>query len=358
MSGRDANTWFILGAGSMGRLWASTLNLYKSDAALILREDKRARAGTYSLSSDKRNKKLAFQQGPTSDAEIITLSVPCCTTSTLEQGSISKLIIATKSYDAVEALLGALPKLAEQAVVVLLGNGLGYQQAIADHLAEHLTCFSLFCAISSDGAMPKLTAQPVDTHCDFAVTRTGIGFTQIGLLKRSDPFDAADLTMLELINKLNIGGLNASLDEHIIEALWRKFFINCAINGLTVVHQCSNGELLSNGEYHENFSRLAHELDKLAEILDFSKLSATRMGTSSVESANNYRESVYQAASAVARATSANHSSMLQDFHAARRNELDALNGYCALLLENFGLDATENRELISRIDSLYSTIR
>ena len=358
MAGLDSNTWFILGAGSMGRLWASTLNLLRADAALILREKKLAGASASSLSPTENIKKIAFQLGPAHDAEIKTLHVPCYTTSTLEPGSIAKLIIATKSYDTVEALLGVLPKLAEQAIVILLGNGLGYQQAIADHLSQHLRCFSLFCAISSDGAMPALTAQRADARYDLAVTRTGIGLTQIGLLKRSDPFDAEDRTILELIDKLNLGGLNASLDEHIVEALWRKFFINCAINGLTVVHQCSNGELLSNGDYHENFSRLVNELDKIAEILDFSRLSPTRMEAGSDKEASNQRQSVYQAASAVVIATSANHSSMLQDFQAARRNELDALNRYCVRLLETFGLDATENRELISEIDSLYSKLR
>ena len=38
--------------------------------------------------------------------------------------------------------------------------------------------------------------------------------------------------------------MRIEVDDHIAMRLWQKFAVNCAVNALTVVHDCANGELL------------------------------------------------------------------------------------------------------------------
>ena len=359
------NNWYILGAGSMGRLWSASLSTAGVDYTLLLRDGSDKIHGQNhpkdpgdAKSKHHREQNYAFrdmiyQQGPQQEAALSRLSIKTCEVSQLEKQSVHCVVIATKSYDTERALQDIIPYLANPVVVVFLANGLGYQQRLIELLSRARLAFHAYWAISSDGAIPRLLQPAVDTAAELAVTRTGNGNTRIGLLSsdnhKTDAEVEAERTIAGLVNSLDRGGLNVSMVPSVAQALWAKFFINCAINALTVVYECRNGELLTVETHRQHFQRLCQELTPLYQSINFDQLEPAR-----VESTPS--RSIMEASTEVIRATSANRSSMLQDFQAGRKNELDYLNRYCITLLEKFEYSANENRKLVSALDSLYSS--
>ncbi len=371
LSETDQDQWYVLGAGAMGRLWAATLCEAGNEVVLIRRAVSESTETSANLGSGEQHKNarttLAYQPSPEKTSTPGLYDVSCCSLDKLNDGSVRNLIVATKSYDVLAAVEGAINKLCGNAFVICLSNGLGYQQDLLDLLTNRGNTIQLHWAICSDGAVPRLLSSSSELIYDLGVTRTGQGTVVLGQLDDSKPIESCHASN-SLIDLLNRGGLSASQAESISAALWKKFFINCAINGLTTIFRCKNGELLTDQRYHEKFERLSHELNTLYELLDIEELtpkiksgSAQKNGAIKQSKPGQNKgdggrsRSVYEEATEVARATASNRSSMLQDFEASRRNELEFLNHYCVKLLEAFSLVASENRALVERIDALYS---
>jgi 2-dehydropantoate 2-reductase len=95
----------------------------------------------------------------------------------------------------------------------------------------------------------------------------------------------------------------------ISEKLWRKLAINCAINPLTVIHDCNNGTLLQHATL---INILCDELQRL--------LNAAQQANA----AQHLHQQVWQ----VIEKTAANSSSMRQDAHHQRRTEISYMTGF------------------------------
>ncbi|WP_279433324.1 2-dehydropantoate 2-reductase N-terminal domain-containing protein, partial [Pseudomonas aeruginosa] len=114
-------TWHILGAGSLGSLWAARLGRAGLPVRLILRDRQRLRryqqAGGLSLVEDGQ-------------ASLYPIAAE-----TPDGGQpIQRLLLACKAYDAEEAASSVAHRLAGNAELLLLQNGLGSQQAGGDRL--------------------------------------------------------------------------------------------------------------------------------------------------------------------------------------------------------------------------------
>ncbi|WP_236235240.1 putative 2-dehydropantoate 2-reductase [Pseudomonas faucium] len=270
-----SSTWHILGAGSLGSLWACRLARAGKATRLILRDRQRLaayqQAGGLTLAEQDQATRFAIP-AETADAS----------------GPIHRLLLACKAYDAAPAVARLAPRLAEGAEIVLLQNGLGSQDEVADQV-PHARCIF---ASSTEGAFRE---------DDWRVRFAGQGFNWLG--------DPANPALPQWFDDLRDASIPAEWTVDILTRLWRKLALNCAINPLTVLHDCQNGGLLGHlGE----IDSLCAELGQLLQ----------RCGQP--KAADDLSEEVQR----VILATAANYSSMYQDVRAGRRTEVHYLLGH------------------------------
>lgn len=268
-------TWYILGAGSLGCLWAARLSRAGLPVRLLLRDRQRLNAyrtlGGVTLVEDGQES---------------LYPIPAETAA--QEGPIHRLLLACKAYDAEAAAASVAARLAPGAELILLQNGLGSQQAVAAHLPRARCLY----ASSTEGAFRA---------ADYRVVFAGHGETWLG--------DEHGGPAPGWLSELHDAEIPVQWSEHILERLWRKLALNCAINPLTVLHQCRNGELAT---HPAEVAGLCDELGQLLHAVGFG--SAARELQADVER--------------VIAATAANFSSMYQDVANGRRSEIAYLLGH------------------------------
>lgn len=267
--------WHILGAGSLGSLWATRLARAGVPVRLILRD--RTRLDAYNAKGGLTLSEQERQQ---------TFLIPAQTLDNPEP--IHRLLVACKAYDAESAVAGIASRLVKGAEILLLQNGLGSQQAVAES-TPHARC--LFVS-STEGAF---------RDDDFSVVFAGQGFNWIG--------DGQQLPPLDTLEALEQAGIPHQWTPDILDRLWRKLALNCAINPLTVLHHCRNGELVNHA------SEVTALCDELVAVLT---------GCGQAKAAAGLHEEVNR----VIGATASNYSSMYQDVAQGRRTEIRYLLGY------------------------------
>ncbi|MCY1278463.1 2-dehydropantoate 2-reductase [compost metagenome] len=268
-------TWHILGAGSLGSLWAARLSRAGLPVRLILRD--RARLARY-----RQLGGLTLVEAEQTSLYPIAAETPD------EPTPINRLLLACKAYDAEEAVARLAPRLAPGAELILLQNGLGSQEAVAARLPR-ARCI---LASSTEGAF---------RDANFRVVFAGQGFTWLGDPQRTEaPGWLADLQR---------AGIPQQWTPDILARLWRKLALNCAINPLTVLYGCRNGGLA------EHPAEVAGLCDELVELL-------VRCGQP--QAAQDLQDEVER----VIQATAANYSSMYQDVAHGRRTEIAYLLGH------------------------------
>ena len=269
---------YILGAGSLGLLWAARCARAGIDCRLILRNPQ-------ALADWRRqgSRVLLQEQG-----RVSAIAVPGELATTSQQ-PIHSLVVATKAWATVEALEGLATRLREHSQVLLLQNGLGSQQAVSQGFPAQRVLY----ASVTDGAW-KRTAN----HVVWA----GTGQTLIG-----DPDQQPAPAWLEQLTR---AGIDWQWQTDILSVLWLKLAINCAINPFSGLYDCPNGEVPAHAG--AAFEPLLSELHALLVSQNIS-LS---------------RAELEQRVLGVIHATAANSSSMRQDLHAGRRTEIDFILGY------------------------------
>lgn len=271
-------TWHVLGAGSLGTLWACRLWRAGLDVRLILRDDQRLSA--YATEGGLTLEEPASSQRWPVPGETAALGLP-----------IQRLIVACKAYDARQAVTAVKHRLAADAEVILLQNGLGSQ----DEVAVALPGTRCIVASSTEGAY-----RPRPWHAVFA----GHGFTWLG--------DPARPTPPAWLDELQSAGIPQQWSTDIVDRLWRKLALNCAINPLTVLYDCRNGELAA---HPAEIAGLCSELTELLEQCGHRQAAAD----------------LHAEVLRVIHATAQNYSSMHQDVAHGRRTEIGYLLGYaCA----------------------------
>jgi 2-dehydropantoate 2-reductase len=270
--------WHVLGAGSLGTLWACRLARGGQPVRLILRDAARLQAyqaaGGLTLveHGNARTYPLAAE-GP--DAE----------------GPIQRLLVACKAYDAAPAVAALRHRLGAGSEIILLQNGLGSQDEVAAQAGPARCIF----ASSTEGALRE---------ADWRVVFAGHGFTWLGDPARPEP--------VAWLDALTASGIPHEWSADISSRLWRKLALNCAVNPLTVLYDCRNGELAQHG------CEVATLCGELAELLEH---------CGQPEAARDLHSEVQR----VIHATAANYSSMHQDVTQGRRTEISYLLGYaCA----------------------------
>lgn len=289
--------WHILGAGSLGTLWATRLARAGLPVRLILRDIDRlhdyATAGGLTL----------VEQGVAS-----SYAIPGETPDS--PGPIRRLLVACKAYDAESAVAGVAHRLAPDAELILLQNGLGSQEAVAAQVPQ-ARCIS---ASSTEGAF---------RDGDWRVVFAGHGYTWLG--------DASHPVAPFWLDDLEAAKIPHEWSADILTRLWRKLALNCAINPLTVLHDCRNGGLQ---DHHCEVATLCAELTELLE----------RCGQPAA--ADNLQQEVERVISA----TAANFSSMYQDVASKRRTEISYLLGHACKVAQRHQLNLPHLQQLQQRL--------
>jgi 2-dehydropantoate 2-reductase len=293
-------SWHILGAGSLGSLWACRLARADVPVRLILRNAGRLadyrRTGGLTLVEDGQPRQHAIA------AELPDARAP-----------ISRLLVACKAYDAEPAIAQLAHRLAPASEILLLQNGLGSQQAIAERWPQSRCIF----ISSTEGAY---------RDANWRVVFAGRGENWLG-----DPQDATPPLWLD---ELAAAGIPANWTQAIMTRLWRKLALNCAINPLTVLHDCRNGGLLAR---RDEVASLCEELAALLRACDQDA------------AAQDLEAQVLQ----VIEATAGNYSSMYQDVAAGRRTELSYLLGYACRAAAQKSLAVPQLTQLQQRLQAL-----
>lgn len=287
--------WTVLGAGSLGCLWAGYLSLSGFPVTLLHREGVTA-PESLSLTKFQADQASAFE------AKLTTASA-------CPEKSINRLVIATKAHDAIAAVAGIQHALTDDACIVLLQNGMGSQQAVAETYPE----YAIVAACITDGAYRTEPGH---------VIHAGQGISRVGAFN-----PAGQQVWRQVVKELEQTDLIIEACDDINQALWNKLAINIAINGLTALDQCLNGELMQPDRY-QRVTRLCQETEAVMKAL---QLQLPEQG-------------LLQLATAVIQGTAKNRSSMLQDTLRGKITEIDYINGYLIRQAEHLQINVPESR--------------
>jgi 2-dehydropantoate 2-reductase len=290
--------WHILGAGALGCLFASALAQAGCPATLLLRPGCR----------ETRTAVTVEREGV-----ISRLELPVSTAAA--DGLISHLLVTTKAQDVHEAVLSVAHRLDASSQVLLLVNGLGFDARLRAEVAAP----QYFYGTTTEGAY-RLGPRHI-CHAGRGVTRIG----QAGRVAAPDWFSqwaqAVDPSVW---------------DPQIDESLWLKLAINCAINPLSALQRCRNGELAS-PQLAPRVRALCEEIMRVSAAAGFGGVTADLTGQ----------------VMAVIRATAGNRSSMLQDVLAGRPTEIEYITGHLLRVARQLGVAVPHNEAVYRSILTL-----
>ncbi|MGR5156027.1 2-dehydropantoate 2-reductase [Vibrio owensii] len=285
----------ILGPGAVGSLWATKLKLAGHNVSLWGR-------------SSNSEQLLQLDDNPA--ISFSNQHIPSVQNADL-------IVVTVKAWQVEGAIEPLLPYISEDTTVMLLHNGMGTAPLLEAKLPDN----PLIVATTTHGAYKPSKEQ---------VLHTGQGNTQLG------GFNAKGAQCDFLAEVMNHALPEVNWNPNINAALWTKLAINCAINPLTAIYQCKNGELAA-PEFATELANITRELvevmSKEGIKVDFDSLQTT----------------VLQ----VVNATAANYSSMRQDVFHQRRTEIDFITGYLLKAAEKYQISTPENAKLYQRIKQI-----
>ena len=288
----------ILGPGAVGSLWACYLQKAGHNVSLWTRK---STPSELSLSLNaQENSSHSFS---CNDKESL---IHC-----------DLLFITVKAWQVESALLPLLPLLSQETILLFMHNGMG----AIDNIKEKINHHPILQATTTHGALKE------NNH---TVKHTGLGHTVIG------PFNLLGNQCQFIQDVLTHSLPSIEWNSGIEIALWKKLAINCAINPLTAIHQCKNGQL-SQPDIHQDVIRICSEVQ---QVLQQENVEWTE--TELVSMVNQ-----------VISATSENYSSMNRDCFYQRKTEIDNITGYLLQKAEQHGISAPTNQTLYNQIKQL-----
>ncbi|MCG8311636.1 MAG: 2-dehydropantoate 2-reductase [Pseudomonadales bacterium] len=292
--------WTLLGAGAIGGLFACELKAAGIDVTLINRAHLPLTNRSIAIERENHRQSYEFSIQPSESA-------------------IQQLILATKTYQSEAAITQIEQQLSENCIIVVLQNGMGTTEWLQSKFPKAI----VLAATTTHGAFRS------DPH---TIVHAGMGATWIGPLN-----EATHTIAQQLYTQWQSQGVAIAWDANIQKRLWEKLAINCAINPLTVLYDCRNGELL-----HIDAARQT----MAAVITEFSEVYKALFPTVGAE---HWLKQAYS----VAEKTAQNISSMRQDVMNKRPTEIEAINGYLVTKGQEVGIECPVNAQLVNQIKEL-----
>ncbi|TGA72705.1 2-dehydropantoate 2-reductase [Aliivibrio fischeri] len=288
----------ILGPGAVGSLWACYLQKAGHNVCLWTRNSIPSEQ-LLSLSANENSS----HQFKCNDKQALN--------------DCDLLLITVKAWQVESALLPLLPSLSKETILLFMHNGMG----AIDGLKEHINHHPILQATTTHGALKENNTN---------VIHTGYGNTSVG------PFNLLGKQCQFIQDVLNHSLPSVDWNPEINIALWKKLAINCAINPLTAIHQCKNGQL-AQPDIHQYVMNICSEVHQVLQ-------------EENIEWAEN---ELVSTVTQVITATSANYSSMNRDCFYQRKTEIDFITGYLLQRAEFHGISAPTNQSLYNQIKQL-----
>ncbi len=300
--------WHILGAGAIGLLWAGKLQKAGHRVSLVMRTPEKLaqyrEKGGFSITHDGNTEFFNSQ------AELSDTPDP-----------ISHLLISTKSFAVADAFRSVKQRFTDNVRIWLLHNGMGPQQQLTIENPR----LEIWAGSTTDGAFFE---QP------FGLVRAGVGQTHMGRLSVCGND--------RLYQELEDVDAHLQFSDHIENVLWRKLAINCAINPLTALFNCRNGELLKYDDRRAAMAQICKEVDDVTRALGLTL----------------FERKLMEEAWDVAELTGNNHSSMQQDVINNRPTEIDTITGYLCHIADQANIAAPANHLVLDAVRGLSETSR
>lgn len=229
------------------------------------------------------------------------------------------VLVLVKSHRTRAVAAHAAALVSPGGLLVTLQNGLGNREALADALGSERVAAGVVTLGATLLAPGRVRAHPGQVLLDAApATRDAVA---------------------RFAARLRQSGFPADLVPDFEPVVWRKLAVNCAINPLTALRSVTNGELLLRAEDRDLLERAAREVAEVAEAR------GVRLEADAALLALD-----------VARQTSGNRSSMLQDVARGVPTEIEALNGAVVREARRFGVSTPVNDWLYAEVLRLAAT--
>lgn len=308
----------IVGAGSLGMLFAAKLTEAGAAVRLVTRS---------TLQADEINRRGIEISEPKVPEAFRKVEVAAADFSRFSKESESGpgtdwIFLTVKQRDVTDELAAVLNRKRKDAGSILcFQNGVGHVERLAQ-------------AIPSGAIRVAVTTEAARKESPWQVCHTGKGVTRIGkpgAATSGDDRSAASAKALACL--LDLAGFQAILSNDIESAVWNKLLVNSVINPLTAILHVRNGDLIRSEE----------SLTLMRELLDEGRQTASKLG---IQTDDDLWDRLIE----VCKATSANHSSMLQDITNGRPTEIDWINGSLIRYGERTGLQLHAHRILYNLV--------
>ncbi|MGL5031587.1 MAG: ketopantoate reductase family protein [Aeromonas sp.] len=295
--------WSLLGCGALGGVFASLLTLSGQATQVLLR--------------DSDQGLLHPQVDFTAlDGQLQLLHI--ARGFVHHPGHIQRLLVMTKAHQVVSALAPLVGQLDPRVPIVLLHNGMGVAEQVANMFAHN----PVIAGVTNHGAVRV-------GH--FAFRHMGKGDTWLG------PINEAAKAHGSLADDLAHAVGQVEWDPHIAARQWHKLAINCAINPLTALYKLKNGELAA--------PRFVDVLQQICvEVADV--MCAEGMTTTGSE--------LLRRVMTIIELTADNDSSMYQDMEQGKETEIEAITGFLLNKAAEHGIAVPVNQGLYQAVKEKY----
>lgn len=276
---------------------------------------------------------------------------------------IRNLILATKAYQAVDAVESILPSLSQRNPnptsaqnestsplrIFILSNGAldvrdNLQRLLQSHKHDNIPSPEWILCTTTHGVVKEESdhgGDDDDMEPMIHLTHVGIGRTFLGghpPMTRLWDQSGLQATLME----------NSSTHKNEIDPmeilLWKKLAGNCFCNPLTALWEVTNGELMKQDRGPKLRQQVVSEVSQVAKALH---------PTWSESNTNISEDAIDAFVEQVIQDNLHNRSSMYYDVKSGRRTEIDSLNGFIVRHGKNLGIDTPANEELFHAIQSI-----
>ena len=275
----DSSEWFIAGNGAVGMSLAYRLHLHDVPTYIIPR------------SKQPNPMNLTYRMA---GEDAVQWSCPTVFEST--GVVIERLVVATKAFSVSDVLGKWGACLTPNARIYFLQNGRDF---------------------ASEDGIPDSIRRMVVVNTGFAAYRDGehgavqTAFAPLWVGDEAGSTDPPDMTVAEDLQMLVAAGLPVKWTPKVTNQRWLKMAVNAVINPLTVLFNCTNGELLQDPEAIDLVRKMSEESGALFEAMEIPVS----------------RDDIHSSIQGTLAATARNYSSMLQDFRRGTGDhELDFIN--------------------------------
>lgn len=229
-------------------------------------------------------------------------------------GTFDLIILLTKTPQLDRMLTDIAPIITDETKVLVLSNGLGNIEVMAQHVAKTQILAGVTLWTSS-------LVKPGEIHT------TGTGAIKLQAIGGADA--------QPILAALNQAGLNAELTPDVMTAIWHKAGINAVLNPLSVLLDANIAEFGTAGNAMDMALNILDEMKQVGASqgikVDVSAIIADLSRLLKPENAGNHYPSMYQ------------------DIQNGKRTEIDFLNGYFARIGQQEGIDTPFNA-LVTRM--------